>query len=162
MTPAQLAKSGTEHAHQTAIFAWAAVAQNRGFHNADLWATIGILPEVDIDELFPLTSPAVPELKWLHAIANGGSRGDDAKSRAIRGGQLKAEGVKSGVSDICLPVRRGEWSGLYIELKKEGGKPSPEQLEFGEFVKTQGYGFIVCYGWQEAVKVIKDYMTWGQ
>lgn len=36
----------------------------------------------------------IPELKWLHAIANGGARGDNEKSRAIRGGQLKAEGVK--------------------------------------------------------------------
>ena len=37
MTPDQIAKNGSEHAIQSALFAWAAVAENHGFEVADLW-----------------------------------------------------------------------------------------------------------------------------
>ena len=50
-----------------------------------------------------------PELKMLYAIPNGGAR------NAITGALLKAEGVKPGVPDLCLPVARGKYHGLYIE-----------------------------------------------
>jgi len=134
MTPDQLAKSGTESGHQRAVFCWAALQLAR-----------------------------YPELRWLHHIPNGGSRGDDAKSRAIRGGQLKAEGVKNGVADLCLPVKRGEYSGLYIEMKKPGKikNVSAEQSEFGEFVKSQGFGWIVCDNWESAVQVLQEYLNYG-
>ena len=141
MTPGQLAKSDSEAAHQTALFAWAALQVKR-------W----------------------PELRWLHHIPNGGSRGDDAKSRAIRGGQMKAQGVRTGVSDISLPVKRGPYSGLYIEMKKPGKKPkregskggvSDEQAEFGAFVQSQGFGWCVCYSWEEAARIIEQYMEQG-
>ena len=89
MKPEDLAKSGSEAAHQTALFAWAALQLQR-------W----------------------PELRWLHHIPNGGSRGDTAQGRQIRGAQLKAQGVRTGVADLCLPVKRGAYSGLYIEMKK--------------------------------------------
>ena len=64
-----------------------------------------------------LQSGKYPELAMMYHIPNGGSRG---KVEAIR---FKAEGVKAGVPDICLPVPRGTWHGLYIELKRrEGGQ----------------------------------------
>ena len=162
MNPKQLAKSDTEAAHQTALFAWAAVAMNHGFAVADAWAA-GSNPAVES------TEPLIPELKWLHHIPNGGSRGNDVRSQQIRGAQLKAQGVKSGVSDICLPVRRGDFSGLYIEMKRPAEKPkretskggvSDEQREFGQFVQSQGFGFQVCYSWEEASCAIRQYLEW--
>ena len=149
MTPSQLVKSDTEAAHQTVLFAWAAVAMNHGFSVANAWAK-GLNPAVTA------TEPVIPELKWLHHIPNGGSRGNDVRSQQIRGAQLKAQGVKSGVSDLCLPVKRGHYSGLYLEMKRPAEKPvrptskggvSDEQCEFGRFVKTQGFYFSVCYSW---------------
>jgi len=83
MTPNQLAKSNTEHAHQVALFAYVAVAYQYGFDVADDWAENG-------PQAFKrwrdrkATGPHVPALEWFHAIPNGGTRGDDAKSRAIR------------------------------------------------------------------------------
>ena len=47
-----------------------------------------------------------PELKLLYHVPNGGSRN---KAEA---GRFKAEGVKAGVPDLCLPVPRGEFHGL--------------------------------------------------
>lgn len=161
MTPAQLAKTDSESAHQIALFAWASVAYNHGFELAELWSNGG---NVAVDRL---ADPAVPELKWMHHIPNGGSRGNDVRSQQIRGAKLKAEGVRSGVSDISLPVRRGVCSGLYIEMKRPAEKPkregsrggvSDEQNEFGAFVQSQGFGFVVCYSWEEARDIIIAYL----
>lgn len=96
-----------------------------------------------------------PELKWMYAIPNGGER------NVAVAGRLRAEGVKSGVSDICLPVARGGFHGLYIEMKKPGGKESANQKEFGAFVQTQGYWYKCCDHWEMAREVIKLYMNQG-
>lgn len=183
MTPDQLAKSGSEHGEQVALFAFCAVARIHGFKVAWQWADTGVFPkhpeEIDACE-------TIPALEWLHAIPNGGSRGDDAKSRAIRGGQMKAEGVRQGVADVFLPwpIRIeqeyddvGEpaqytevvWCGLYVEMKKPALKPkkegtkgglSDEQVSFAEYAKRVGYGWIVCYTWREAAKAIQQYIEW--
>lgn len=166
MTPDQLSKSGTEHAHQVALFAWAAVAAYNGFLAANLWAKDGMLNQCP-------QSP-IPCLKWLHAVHNQG-HGD-----VIRGGRAKAEGVRAGIPDIFLPVPKDNRNevyencdveiihGLYIELKKPSMKPvragskgglSDEQIEFGEFAKANGYAWHVAYGWQEAAKIIQEYLS---
>ena len=159
MTPEKLAKSGSEHGHQTAFFAYAAVAQLHGFGVADLWANGHKIPEATALTKMHNDYKPLPMLKWMHAIANGGSRGDTDLSRKIEGGKMKAEGVKKGVSDICLPYNCGGNCGLYIEMKKEKGVVSAEQKEFGEFVKSQHFCFKVCYSWFEAVAVLKQYLN---
>ena len=62
-----------------------------------------------------------PELKLLYHIPN------ERKCSQIQGRQLKLQGVKSGVPDLHLPVARGEYLSLYIELKAEKGKVSDNQ-----------------------------------
>ena len=93
-----------------------------------------------------------PELELLHHIPNGGSR---TKSEA---GRFKAEGVKAGVPDVCLPVARNGWHGLYIEMKKQGGTVSKEQSKWLHSLLQQGYLTAVCYGWEVAAQIIKDYL----
>lgn len=86
-------------------------------------------------------------------IPNGGKRG---KVEAIR---FKAEGVKAGVPDICLPVPRGEWHGLYIELKRrEGGRVSQDQVDWMEALMRQGYYTAICRGSEDAQRVILAYL----
>lgn len=47
------------------------------------------------------------------------------------GGRLRAEGLKSGVPDLCLPSAHGQYHGLYIEMKRtQGSKTTPEQKEW--------------------------------
>ena len=95
-----------------------------------------------------------PELKLLHHVPNGGKR--DARTAA----SLKKEGVKAGVPDICLPVGRGGYLGLYIELKVGKNKTSLKQKEWIEKLRQQGYRVEVCYGWLEAKEEIEQYMKW--
>lgn len=96
-----------------------------------------------------------PELRWMHAIPNGGKRD---KREAAR---LKRQGVKPGVADIFLPLARGDYYGLYIEMKrrKEQGssQTSKHQYDFGRYVLEQGYRYEICYGAESAIQVIREY-----
>ena len=93
-----------------------------------------------------------PELSLLHAIGNGGKR------NLIEAVRMKREGVLAGVSDIFLPVSRGGFHGLYIELKVGKGKASDSQEWWIAETTKQGYYSTVCYGWVEASETIKKYL----
>lgn len=94
-----------------------------------------------------------PELDLLFHVPNGGSRN---KAEA---GRLQAEGVKAGVPDICLPVPRGRYHGLYIELKRRrGGRIDPAQTIWLEALMKQGYSVAICRGWEAASEVILNYL----
>jgi len=77
-----------------------------------------------------------PELKWLHHIRNGG------KLEPKYASYWKQQGVKAGIPDLFLPVKRGEFSGFYIELKANQYL-SKEQKEFRDFCIDQGYQHYV-------------------
>ena len=93
-----------------------------------------------------------PELKLLYHIPN------ERKCSAREGARLKSMGVKSGVPDLCLPVARGKHHGLYIELKTKSGKVSDAQKWWQAELNGQDYLSAVCYGWDQAVKVLADYL----
>jgi hypothetical protein len=89
-----------------------------------------------------------PELKWLYHCPNGAKR--DSKTAGL----LKAQGVKAGILDLHLPVARGPYHGLMIELKKPDGKkatPSTEQKEYMAFLSEQGYS-VYCLNDFDVVK----------
>jgi hypothetical protein len=97
----------------------------------------------------------MPELRLLHAIPNGGKR--DKITAAI----LKGEGVKSGVPDVCLPVARQGFHGLYIEMKVDKNKPTENQMWWMCRLSEQGYKVKVCWGWEEAKREIEAYLKGG-
>lgn len=97
----------------------------------------------------------VPELALLYAIPNAGKR-----SKAVAG-RMKAEGLKAGVPDMCLPVARGRFHGLYIELKAPGGKPTDSQSKWIKDLTAQGYYVCICFGWEYAKTVIEAYLDQG-
>ena len=103
-----------------------------------------------------MQSGKYPCLTLMYHIPNEGKR-----SRAT-GGRLRAEGLKAGVPDICLPVARGGCHGLYIELKRQhGGLLLPAQAEWMEKLKAQGYQVALCHGWEAASEIILEYLKGG-
>ena len=90
--------------------------------------------------------------KCLFAIPNGGHR---SITTAVK---LKDEGVVSGVSDLFLMMPKGDWHGLFIEMKAEKGRVSPEQKDFMAIANDNGYLAVVCYGFYEAKKVVETYL----
>jgi hypothetical protein len=95
----------------------------------------------------------LPGLALLYAIPNGGRR--DIRT-AIK---LKAEGVKAGVPDLCLPVARGGYHGAYIEMKFGKNQTSPEQKKWIADLRTEGHFVTVCWGWQDAADTIEQYLA---
>lgn len=106
-----------------------------------------------------LMSRCYPGLALIHAIPNGGGR-----SRR-EAGRLKAEGVLAGVPDLFLPVARGGYHGLYIELKRSAvgaaprGRISRVQADVMTLLRAQGYATTVCYGYAEAIAAVERYFT---
>ena len=96
-----------------------------------------------------------PELALLYAIPNGGHRHIQVARK------LKAEGVKRGVPDICLPAPRGDWCGLYIEMKTARGTVSKVQRGWLKALQGQGHRVAVCRGWEPARLFIVEYLAVG-
>jgi len=92
------------------------------------------------------------ELNLAFHIPNGGHR-HVAVAR-----KLKSEGVKPGVPDIFLPVPRGEYFGLFIELKAAKGKPSGYQQWWISELNRMGYRSVICHGFESAKKEICEYL----
>jgi hypothetical protein len=93
-----------------------------------------------------------PQLWLLFAVPNGGSR------HRLEAANLKRQGVKAGVPDICLAYPKGAYHGLYIELKVGKNKPSEEQKQWLRRLKAAGYMTAVCYGFLQAKETIERYL----
>lgn len=92
------------------------------------------------------------ELKMLFHVPNGGSRN---KAEAAN---LKRQGVKSGVPDLCLTVAKNGYHGLFIEMKYGKNKTTKEQKEWLKNLSESGYKTAVCYSADEAIREIARYL----
>jgi hypothetical protein len=97
-----------------------------------------------------------PELELLFAVPNGGKRHIKVAQK------LKAEGTRAGVPDLILPVARLPFHGLFIEMKVAGNKPSDAQIWWLSNLNQQGYLATVCYGADQAIEVLINYIRHGQ
>lgn len=97
-----------------------------------------------------------PDLQWLTHIGHGG------KLDKITAGKMKAEGLKRGVPDYLLLVRRGNYSALWIELKNEKGTATSEQVLWLNQARECEQYATICYGWEEARDVIIWYLNYGK
>ncbi|MCP5016170.1 MAG: hypothetical protein GY938_13000 [Ketobacter sp.] len=114
-----------------------------------------------------------PDLWMLHSIPNGYKMG---KPKQIKGKWVnvsasiaKAEGLLSGVWDLCLPAVRnidGAWCpGMYLETKQSEyytryavmQKKNPNQIIWGEAMEMQGWRTLVYYEWETAAEAIISY-----
>ena len=161
-SPWYIAKSGTEHAEQAALFAWANRTARIGTshtENEERWG--GAVSKLVMLCALSNDSYALHQLRWMHAIPNGGAR---EKASA---GNMKAEGVKSGVADIFLPYAVPDRNfvtqhGLYVEMKRLNGKPSDltdNQIAFREWTLEAGYAWCWAKGWLDARDKIVKYLA---
>ena len=94
-----------------------------------------------------------PELRLMFHIPNEGKRS------VVTGKQMRDEGMKRGVPDICLPVPRGGYHGMFIELKRTRNyRVSAEQEHWLADLSRQGYIATVCRGWEAAKEAILQYL----
>lgn len=104
----------------------------------------------------PVVQRQYPGLDLLEGSMNG------VKLTAAQAGKAKAAGLLKGAHDITLPVPRGGYVGLSIELKAGRNKPTPEQLDYGEKLKAQGWKVLFIWdNWTDAKDEIVFYLTQG-
>ena len=98
-------------------------------------------------------SDLYPLLRRLHCSLNG------VKLSRTQAGIAKGQGMLRGVPDLFLPVPRGNYAGLYIEMKRpDGGRVSKEQRQWLADLEAEGYMTAVCHTWPEAARVIVTYL----
>jgi len=135
MTPEDIAKAGTESAHQQAVFCWSQQNEHK-----------------------------YPMLRWMYSIPMGGKRNKITAAKMVAEGARKGvwdiflpypvTTIQKVSYAICKDLT---YHGLYIEMKKAGiGRLTVEQRLFKEYADSVGYKTVVCYGWGEAVAAIID------
>lgn len=96
---------------------------------------------------------ANPVLELLMHIPNGGARSPQV------GAMLKRIGTTKGVPDYLLPVARGAFSALWIEMKRPGGGTvSLEQRLFIEKLQQNCNRVVICDNWEKAKEEIECYL----
>ena len=130
MTPEQIASSNTEHAHQCALFAWAALNRDK-----------------------------YPMLEYMFAIKNaekgGKIAGALAKAEGVKAGVLDIflPFANGGFHGMFIEMKRPKTD------TQTAGKVSKEQIDFGQKMLVNGYWCVACFTWQEAAKSIEKYLS---
>lgn len=94
-----------------------------------------------------------PDLKSAFAIPNGGKRNISVAKK------LKAEGVRSGIPDIFIPVAKQGYNGLFIEVKTQKGATSKQQKQWLNTLSSQGYKAVICRGLDNILDEVKKYFN---
>lgn len=97
-----------------------------------------------------------PALDLMYHVPNEGKRS------VYAGFNMRCEGLKSGVPDICIPVSNGKHNALYIEMKRcvrAKSRLSANQVQWIEKLNANGNLAVVCYGWEQATQIILDYLN---
>lgn len=142
-------------------------AERRALLKAEAWVPGTAVPkalptesqeQAAVVEWFRLTHPGMIIL----AIPNGAHLGGDEQQRAIQMARLKREGLEAGAADLLVAVPRFDTTppsaGLWLEMKSLSGKPSAEQLAFGDRVRLAGYEWGCCRGAEQAIRLIRTYL----
>jgi hypothetical protein len=96
-----------------------------------------------------------PELALIYAInPNKGGQNQTAAR-----GMAKAMGQLQDMPDFHLPVMRGPFIGLYVELKVPGRYGTKAQRAIADALRAEGHCVLELQGVQEALNAIIGYLT---
>lgn len=84
--------------------------------------------------------------------------GNERKASYYAGYIMKRMGVLKGASDLFMAWPSGGFHGLFIEVKSKIGRPSAEQKAFLQRMKDVGYRAEICYGAEEVISTMKNYL----
>lgn len=91
---------------------------------------------------------------FIYAVPN-------QRAGMVAGARMRAEGQKKGVSDIVIAYPTKSYHAGYIELKRKGGKASPEQIDWLKRMASVG-NFAVLHetdDWTTLAKLVDDYFA---
>ena len=106
-------------------------------------------------------------VRWARCLAAAGDdrlkllHGDSTGVRVPIGCavKMKRAGAVKGWPDLFLAVKTFDFNGLFVEMKREtGGVVSKEQRYLHLLLREQGFAVVVCWGNNEAINAIKNYL----
>lgn len=104
-----------------------------------------------------------PLNEFIHHSPNGGKREIKTDAKGNRycptGAKLKAMGTRAGFPDLIIYIARGEYHGLYIEMKAKSGSLTREQKAYQALLEGEGYKVKTCFSADEAIRVIEGYLA---
>jgi len=77
------------------------------------------------------------------------------KRKTEKGYLLKAQGITSGVADLCLALPTEDYGALYLELKFAKNKQSETQKKWQQHCTENGNNYIICYDVPSAIEQIQ-------
>ena len=83
---------------------------------------------------------------------------NEGKRSPVAGRIMKRMGLRKGFPDLFVPLPRGGFHGLFVEMKAKGGKTTKEQEEWLSLLNQQGYAVCVAVGANEGIEKIKRYV----
>lgn len=96
---------------------------------------------------------------YAHHSPNGSVLAGDARARAMQSNALKKAGVRPGYPDLTLIKRDTPGARVgFFEVKREGGKLSPEQVAFRDLCEDWRLPFAVVRSVEDARESLVE---WG-
>jgi hypothetical protein len=89
---------------------------------------------------------AFPQAYVFHP-ANGGKR------NKFEAANLKRQGVRAGVADLCVMLPGGKVG--FIEIKTERGRLSPLQRAFADLCKSHGFPHCIARSIDDAITAVR-------
>ncbi|WP_304598250.1 VRR-NUC domain-containing protein [Adlercreutzia caecimuris] len=86
-------------------------------------------------------------------VPNGGSR------HPAEAANLKRQGVRPGVPDLCVPVARCGYHSLWIEMKAPKGRISDAQRGWLDLLRSEGHCAWACFGAESAISLLEAYLS---
>lgn len=93
-----------------------------------------------------------PDVLLAH-VPNGAHLSGNERERCMQMGALKGDGLKIGFPDLIAIWNRGV---AFIEVKRPGGKLSPQQLVMHDRLNQLGYTPAVVTSPAEAFEFLKE------
>jgi hypothetical protein len=91
----------------------------------------------------------------VHSIPNGAYT-----TNAWQKQKLKNEGLLKGCPDLFIAEPKGDYNGLYIEMKKQSNSyVTKEQNEIMNLLENKGYMCVVAKGCKEAIEQFEGYLN---
>lgn len=105
------------------------------------------------------------ELETIYSSANGEVRPRKYNKKTgswycPSGKRLKKQGARRGIPDVHLPVSRGGFASLFLELKRvRGGRLSTDQVVVIRDLRKHGNKVVVCKGCDAAIAATMQYLS---
>lgn len=128
ITPETLAKSGSEHGEQAAVFCWASMREQQS---------------------------RFPDLRWMFAIPNGGLRNKVTasmlKAEGVKAGvpDIMLPVPKSCFAGLFVEMKKANATPSAVR---------PDQIDYLHELRKQRYAAHVAFGWRQAVEIIESYL----